>query len=85
MILACLYLQLGIAAMQPHPVIPNHYWEWDINQVVNPYGTIEAGCDIPLPKHLHLEFAVHHISSIPVNDFGANTAEIRLRWYPWGR
>lgn len=59
------------------------YWMWDINKVVNPYGTVEIGYDRPFGRRFDVKFDVHHISSIPVNDQGQNTAEISLRWYPW--
>lgn len=81
----CLYVQLGLAGMQPHPrpPPPDTFWKWDITQVVNPYGTVEIGLDEALNRRLDLEIALRHISSIPVNDFGSNTAEIRLRYYPF--
>lgn len=85
MILCCLYLQLGLATMAGHrnPPPPSMWWAYDINQVVNPYGSLEIGWDYPLRKDLHVELALHHISSLPVNDFGTNTAEVRVRWYPF--
>lgn len=84
-LLCCLYVQLGTAFMAGNPLPPPGvaFWEYDINDVVNPYGTAEIGIDYPVSQKFEFEAALRHISSLPAKDFGVNSAEIRIRWYPF--
>ena len=85
-LLCCVYLQGGIATMQGmNAPPPGIYWAYDINHVVNPYGTLEAGYELPLNDRFSIKFDLRHISSLPARDHGQNTAEIALRWFPFRR
>lgn len=83
-LLCCLYLSTGLSYMFQNPYPSAFaYWRYDIAQVKNPYGVLEVGWHKDFGP-IALEFAGRHESSIPVNDFGQNTLELRLRWYPFG-
>jgi hypothetical protein len=82
LIACCLYLSAGMAYMLPHPSDPMGYWLRDINQIVNPYGTLEIGWHKDFGQFA-LEMAARHASSMPAADFGQNTLEFRVRFYPF--
>ena len=58
------------------------YWLYDITSVHEPYGVLEGGYSRSFGRFT-LEFAGRHESSIPVADFGQNSLEIRVKWFPW--
>jgi len=80
----CLYLSAGLSYMA-HTPAPEpygaHYWLYDVSQVRDPYGVAEIGYHRDY-GHFALELASRHDSSIPARDFGQNSLEVRLRWYP---
>ena len=89
--LACLYLSGGLAVMGSHHAdVPGQYWLYDYNRVENPFGVAEIGWSRQLGRW-DFEIAARHISSIAVDihaggfqdQYGTNTFEARLRWYPW--
>lgn len=85
-LLCCLYLAGGIAYLDHTPAPgPYHwrYWRYDVTQVNDPYGVAELGYAKEWGRKLLLELAARHESSIPVNDFGQNSLEFRVRFYPW--
>jgi hypothetical protein len=89
----CLYIALGSAYMLPNPTPQSYgfeFWRYDRTQIANPYGVIELGFEYPVTHSLELEIAGRHISSLGVDwhygwdeQWGENTAELRLRWYPF--
>lgn len=91
-LITCLYLSLGAASMaHPGDAPDAGYWYHDISRPVNPYGTAELGWSVPILANLELEVAARHMSSLGIDwrygdfnhQFGTNTGEIRLRWYPF--
>lgn len=83
--LAGIYLSAGLAYMAPHASPQSRgfsYWNYDITNIVNPYGSLEIGWHKDFGR-IALELAARHESSIPAQDFGQNTAEVRLRWRPF--
>jgi len=84
-LLCCLYLATGLSYMAhtPSPMpYGSHWWYYDITHVRDPYGVVEGGYSRSFGRFA-LEFAARHESSIPAADFGQNTLEMRIRWYPW--
>jgi hypothetical protein len=90
-ILAGLYLQAGIADMSGHTPPPvGAVRPFNINIVENPYGVAEVGWSVSRGK-LDFEVAARHMSSLSIDyrygdfhhQYGTNTFEARVRWYPW--
>lgn len=90
---ACLYLSGGIADAGHHATAPvGSYYAFDINDVRNPYGIAEIGWSNSYGRW-NFEIAARHISSLAVDvnygdfkhQFGMNTAEVRVRWFPFRR
>lgn len=88
----CVYLSVGSAWMAHNPPAPpGEYWLHNINQVENPYGIAEAGWEYPLTDGLSITVAVRHLSSLGIDwdsscfcrQYGINTAEMRMRWFPF--
>ena len=91
-LLACLYLAGGLAYMLPHGPAnpPFQYLLFDVNDIENPYGSFELGWSAKLARSVAVEVAARHLSSLAVDtrygfgeQWGQNTVELRLRWYPW--
>ena len=64
------------------PPPPLNYWAYDITEVRNPYGAIEAGWAVPF-RSGEVIVQARHMSSIGVNDFGMNSLEVAVRWRPF--
>lgn len=80
-----LYLQLGAAVLdgRADPPAPHNAYFSDIVKPLNPYATVEAGWTSPAWRGLSADIAARHMSGSG-HDKGFNTAEVRVRWRPWG-
>ena len=83
--LAGLYISLGAAwiAPPPDPGCGTCWWYYDITRPSNPYASVELGWSHEWRK-VSLDIAARHESSPETGlDHGINSAELRVRWYPW--
>jgi|HubBroStandDraft_3_1064219.scaffolds.fasta_scaffold1164203_2 hypothetical protein len=89
-LLRCLYLSAGLAAADHLPVNAEHAEYADVRTPpANPYGILEAGW-MASRGRWDLELAARHFSS-PTIDMtygpryqrGMDTAEIRVKWFPF--
>ena len=61
------------------------YWRYDINETRNPYGVLAIGYEARFSPRLSLSISLRHESSVATNeDHGTNSAELNLRWHPFG-
>lgn len=60
------------------------WWGYDINKTRNPYGIVALGYEQSLNTKVRLTFELRHESSIPAKDHGTDSAQLTLRWKPWG-
>lgn len=86
--ITCLYLGLGMAyakqAATPPCPPPRCGWVHDITEVKNPFGVVELGWSVESGKWT-TDIALRHESSMAYgHDRGFNSAEIRVRFKPWG-
>lgn len=91
-LLTCFYIALGLADIPDKPpTLPvGDYYRFNINDVRNPYGTAEIGWSVNRGKW-DFELAARHMSSLAIDyeygdfhhQYGINTVEARVRWYPW--
>jgi hypothetical protein len=83
--LAGLYLSAGLAGVASTPPAEPIYqfWRWDLTEVHNPYGILEAGWSTPPDRQWSVSVSLRHMSSVHVNDYGINSLEARLTWRPY--
>lgn len=60
-------------------------WAYDINKTRNPYGVLALGYEHEVSAQVRVSLQLRHESSIAMNDHGTNSAQLTLRWKPWGQ
>lgn len=97
-LLAALYLQLGVAAMQGPPQMNSAYCDYwrarggdclrlhDINRPANPYAIVAVGFESDGARRWSAALELRHLSSVSTgSDVGQNTIELRVKWKPFNK
>lgn len=84
--LAGLFLELSLSMHSQVPCACRDgygWWTWDVNQSVNPYGSVALGFEHELNSKFSVRVFVRHESAITVNDHGTDSAGAAVAWRPF--
>lgn len=78
-VLASLFLELGLSI---HSQVPT--WNrFDINETVNPYGSVVVGFEHEFSRKLSARVYVRHESAVRAYDYGTDSAGAAITWRPF--
>lgn len=61
-------------------------YRYDVERTKNPYALVALGYEFDLSRRLRLQFKLQHESSLATGrDHGTDSAQLVLRWKPFGR
>lgn len=84
-VLASLFLELGLSIHSQVPQVepPYTFRRFDINETVNPYGSVVVGFEHEFSRKFSARVYVRHESAITAYDYGTDSAGAAITWRPF--
>ena len=82
-VLASLFLDLSLSLHSQVPCACRdgcQWWRWEINETVNPYGSVALGFEHEFSRQFSARVFVRHESATTVNDYGTDSAGAAVAW-----